>query len=266
MSGFALVVSDVDGTLVTGAKTLTARSIEAVGRLYDKGIRFSICSSRPPFGLSMLLQPLRLSLPFAGFNGAAILTPDMSPVEETHLSPEAARLAVELLEDQKIGVWLFNAHSWFVRDPLGDHVEYEIRTIKARPTPVRSFAGHFGRASKIVGASNDLERVAACEMAAQKALAGLACVVRSQPYYLDVTPPGTSKGRLVELLSGRLGIPREEIAVLGDMENDLEMFKRAGFAIAMGNAAAEVKSRAQAITLSNEEDGFAVALERYVLG
>ena len=90
-------------------------------------------------------------------------------------------------------------------------------------------------------------------------------MARSQAYYCDVIPPGIDKGRLIALLGQRLGIPREEILVLGDMENDLEMFRMAGFAVAMGNAADTVKRAAQAVTLSNDEDGFAAAIERYVL-
>jgi hydroxymethylpyrimidine pyrophosphatase-like HAD family hydrolase len=81
-----------------------------------------------------------------------------------------------------------------------------------------------------------------------------------------VTPPGIDKGRLVDLLAERLAVPREEIAVLGDMGNDVEMFRRAGLAIAMANATPEVKALAQAITLSNDEDGFAAAIDRYILG
>jgi hydroxymethylpyrimidine pyrophosphatase-like HAD family hydrolase len=81
-----------------------------------------------------------------------------------------------------------------------------------------------------------------------------------------VIPPGIDKGRLVELLAERLAVPQSEVLVLGDMENDLEMFRKAGFAVAMGNATDEVKGAAQATTLSNEEDGFAEAIERYVFG
>lgn len=128
-----------------------------------------------------------------------------------------------------------------------------------------SFAGRLGAVSKIVGASKDHDRVAASVTSGQASLPGRATVARSQPYYCDVTPPGINKGRLVDLLAQRLGTPRQEIAVLGDMGNDVEMFGRAGFAIAMGNATPEVKALAQATTLSNDEDGFALAIERYVL-
>ncbi len=102
--------------------------------------------------------------------------------------------------------------------------------------------------------------------AGQAALRDRATVLRSQPYYCDITPPGIDKGRLVDLLAGRLAVPRDEIAVLGDMGNDVEMFRRAGFPIAMGNASPEVKALAKETTLSNDEDGFAVAIERHILG
>ena len=92
-----------------------------------------------------------------------------------------------------------------------------------------------------------------------------ATTVRSQPYYLNVTPPGFDKGTLVLALSQRLKIPTEEIVTLGDMENDLAMFRRSGFSIAMGNASEEVKRQAHAVTVANDADGFAAAIDRYVL-
>jgi len=101
----------------------------------------------------------------------------------------------------------------------------------------------------------------------QQALAGRVHAARSQPYYCDVIPPRIDKGRLVELLAEHLGgVPRDEIMVLGDMDNDVEMFRKAGFGVAMGNASEAVRRAAQALTLSNDEDGFAAAIERHVFG
>ena len=88
---------------------------------------------------------------------------------------------------------------------------------------------------------------------------------RSQAYYLDVTPPDVDKGTFVEWLSRRLDVPTAAIAVLGDMENDLAMFRKAGVSIAMGNASEEVKRQATYVTKSNAQDGFAAAIEEYVL-
>jgi len=120
-------------------------------------------------------------------------------------------------------------------------------------------------AGKIVGPNDDHDLVARVTAELAGALSGSANVARSQPYYCDVIAPGIDKGRLIILLSRQLGIPQQEILVLGDMENDLEMFRVAGFSIAMGNASDAVKRVADAVTLSNEEDGLAAAIERYVL-
>jgi Cof subfamily protein (haloacid dehalogenase superfamily) len=267
MSRFSLVVSDVDGTLVTRDKVLTERTIAAVRRLHEGGIAFSICSSRPPFGLRMMVEPLALKLPFGGYNAGAIVEPDLTMVEQKLIPSEAAREAVEAFRRNRVDCWLFVGNEWLVTNPNGAHVAHETRTVQTPPTVVPEFTDvHLAAAGKIVGPSDDHALVARLADQLQGALAGRANVARSQPYYCDVIPPGIDKGRLVELLARRLGVPQAEILVLGDMENDLEMFRKAGFAVAMGNASDAVKRLAQGTTLSNEEEGFARAIERYVLG
>jgi hydroxymethylpyrimidine pyrophosphatase-like HAD family hydrolase len=118
---------------------------------------------------------------------------------------------------------------------------------------------------KIVGISDDLDLVAACEKATQKALGEKASAARSQPYYLDVTHPHANKGTVVETLSKLLNIPPAQIATMGDMPNDVLMFRKSGFSIAMGNASDEVKAQASAVTDSNENEGFAKAVRKFVL-
>ena len=95
----------------------------------------------------------------------------------------------------------------------------------------------------------------------KEAVGAEATAVRSQNYYLDVTPPGHDKGTFVAGMAKRLGIPLSEIAVIGDMQNDLPMFAKGGLSFAMGNASDDVKRRASHVTASNEEDGFAKAME-----
>ena len=88
-----------------------------------------------------------------------------------------------------------------------------------------------------------------------------ASAVRSQSYYLDVTPPGQDKGTFVEAMAKRLGIPTDVVATIGDMQNDLAMFRESGLSVAMGNATDDVKKQASHVTGSNEEEGFAGAVE-----
>jgi Cof subfamily protein (haloacid dehalogenase superfamily) len=266
VSRFKLVISDVDGTLVTKEKVLRPHSIEAVHKLHQQGIGFSICSSRPPFGLKMMIEPLGLMLPLGGYNAGAIVETDLTVIEQKVIAPDAAKQAVGIFHEFGIDCWVFNGDRWVITNRQGDHVDHEIHTIQTPPTVVPQFTdANFGAVGKIVGASDDHDRVARVEKAMQEALSGVASAARSQPYYCDVIPPGINKGRIVEVLAQRLGLDRSEIAVLGDMDNDLDMFASAGFSIAMGNATDEVKAAASATTGSNDEDGWADAIERYVL-
>jgi Cof subfamily protein (haloacid dehalogenase superfamily) len=256
----ALVVSDVDGTLVTPDKRLTPASVAAARSLAAAGIAFTITSSRPPFGMRMLVEPLGLTLPMGGFNGAAIVTPDLTVIEQALIPEEAARRALALLAEWQVDSWVFAGGRWLVRDRNGPHVRHESKTVQDEPTVVPDFAEAHARAAKIVGVSDDHARLARCEAAMQAALGDTASAARSQPYYLDVTPPGVNKGTFVAAMARRLGIATDAVAVIGDMVNDLPMFACAGFPVAMGNAPDEVKTRAAFVSRSNEEDGFAAAV------
>ena len=95
----------------------------------------------------------------------------------------------------------------------------------------------------------------------QQALGAQATAIRSQSYYLDITPPGVNKGTFVQTIAHRLGISTDAVATIGDMQNDLAMFRVSGTSFAMGNATDDVKRQATHVTASNEEDGFAKAME-----
>src|SRR5215470_11776723 len=265
MNDISLVISDVDGTLVTPEKRLTDASVRAVRRLCERGIAFTVNSSRPPMGVRMLIEPLSLALPIGTFNGAAIVGPSLEVIERHVVPAPAAQQSLAVLTAAKTDIWLFTTDDWLVRDPDGDYVARERRTIAATPSVVADFDPYLERTVKIVGSSTDFAKLAECETALREALHGQATVVRSQPYYLDITAPWLDKGTFVDSLSNRLGIPHTAIAVLGDMENDVAMFRRARMSIAMGNATSDVKRQASYVTASNEEDGFALAIERYIL-
>ena len=116
-------------------------------------------------------------------------------------------------------------------------------------------------ACKIVGSSADPALLQRCEVAMQQALGAQATAVRSQSYYLDVTPPGCDKGTFVQAMARRLDISTDAVATIGDMQNDLAMFRKSGMSIAMGNATDDVKQQATHVTASNEDEGFAGAVE-----
>ena len=260
-----LVVSDVDGTLVTDDKVLTPASIAAAARLRAAGILLALVSSRPPKGLDEVAARLGVDTPRAGFNGGAVASPDGTLLDQLCLPEAQAREAVSFLEAQDVDVWLFADGEWLLRKPDGEYVPLERRTVRMEPRVVPDFGPYLARAGKIVGASPRFEHLAECERALQDRLGTLAHAHRSQRYYLDVTHAGADKGHAVRAIARLLRVDLAEVAAIGDQGNDLPMFPVAGHAIAMGNAPPEVQAKATWVSRSNAEDGWAWAMEQYVL-
>jgi Cof subfamily protein (haloacid dehalogenase superfamily) len=265
MRKISLVLADVDGTLVTEQKVLTERAQRAVRALHEAGIRFAITSGRPPRGMAMLFDALALDTPIAGFNGGLFVTPDLTILAQKTVPADIARQAIDLIRQHGLDAWVYRGNDWLITKADAPHVAREAWTVKFPPTVVAHVDEHFDQIAKIVGVSDDLEMVKRCEAEAQAAFAGHATAARSQPYYLDITNKDANKGAVVEYLSSHLSLPVEEIATIGDQPNDVLMFNRSGFSIAMGNASAEVKSQAKATTDSYNDEGFAKAIERFIL-
>jgi Cof subfamily protein (haloacid dehalogenase superfamily) len=257
------LISDVDGTLVTNDKVLTANARKAVQELRARGIAFSIISSRPPRGMRTLVERLDIAAPIAGFNGGVVTAPDLSVISEHLLEREAARRAIDMLKAHRVAAWVFAGQGWFAHDPHGPHVAHEEHTVGFSPTIVRDFETSLTKVAKIVGVSADFESLAQCERDMRAGLGDKAAVVRSQAYYVDITHPLANKGVALSEIAKLLAVPLSEVAVIGDGANDVAMFERSGFSIAMGNASDAVKSRASAVTDSNEDEGFANALQKF---
>jgi Cof subfamily protein (haloacid dehalogenase superfamily) len=261
MTRIALVVSDVDGTLLTKDKTLTDGALRAARRLRDAGIGFTITSSRPALGMRFLIEPLAITLPVGPFNGSSIVDPQLKPIEQHLIPVSAAERSLALLDEFGVDIWLFTNDKWFTRNGDGEYVSHEQHTIRTDPTVIKDFSPYVSAACKIVGASSDAALLQRCEAAIKQAVGTKATAVRSQTYYLDVTPPGCDKGTFVQAMAKRQGISTDAVATIGDMQNDLAMFRTSGFSIAMGNATDDVKQQATQVTTSNEDEGFAGAIE-----
>src|SRR5947209_18084107 len=119
------VISDVDGTLLTEDKVLTAHSRAAAAELRARGIAFAMISSRPSRGMAMLLEPLGITTPVGSFNGGVISRPDRTVVSRHFLSSDVAQRAVALLDAPGMQSWVFSGEEWLVRDPAGPYVEFE---------------------------------------------------------------------------------------------------------------------------------------------
>ena len=261
----AAVLADVDGTLVTSAKVVTTRAIEAIEKLHQRGVLFAITSGRPPRGMRMLVHPLELRGPIAAFNGGIIVQPDMTVVDERPVPAGVAPGVIDVIRTHGLYPWIYRGTEWYVTDPHAPHAMREAATVQFQPTVVTSYDGLLDRPVKIVGVSDDHDRVERCESAVQEQFGTHVSASRSQPYYLDVTHPEANKGVVPERLSHYYQIPLEQLATLGDGANDVLMFQRSGLSIAMGNASEEVRRQATCVTASNEDEGFAKAVEEFIL-
>jgi Cof subfamily protein (haloacid dehalogenase superfamily)/HAD superfamily hydrolase (TIGR01509 family) len=262
-----LVIADVDGTLLTKKKVLTAATREAVARLRARGVEFSVTSGRPPRGLASLVAPLKLTAALAAFNGGMFVKPDLTTVlSQRCIDSNVAREAIDYLLSHGLDVWVYQGADWYITKADAPRVARERSNVGFDPIVISDLRAVLDAPIKIVGISEDYALTARAEQELSQLLGTGASAARSQPYYLDITHPEANKGMVVREASRILRIPLEQIATIGDMPNDIPMLHTAGMGIAMGNAAEEVQSQARHVTKSNDEDGFAYAMDNFILG
>jgi Cof subfamily protein (haloacid dehalogenase superfamily) len=260
-----LVVADIDGTLLTPGKVLTPRARAAVHAVIEAGIAFTVTSGRPPLGMKNLIDSLHVQHPISAFNGGLFVRPDLSVMRERRIPFEVVSPVIGTLTRGGLDVWIYTDTDWRVRSRHGPHVDREEWTVKFSPTVMPAFSDALDRVIKIVGVSDDAEAMARCVEHVQRTFGQQVSAALSQPYYLDVTHPDANKGEVVSVLSDLLGIPTRHVATIGDMPNDVLMFERSGTSIAMANASPDVQRAATFVTCSNTEEGFALAMERFIL-
>jgi Cof subfamily protein (haloacid dehalogenase superfamily) len=266
MMPIRLLVADVDGTLVTKNKKLTPRTRAAAAQLRAAGVALVVTSGRPPRGLTALVESLELTAPVAAFNGAIYIRPDMRTVLlQRTIPPGVARDTVDFLLRSGVDVWVYCGTEWFLRDANAFRVDRETRTVGFNPTVVPDLHAVLDTALKIVAVSADPSLTARCEQELQRRLGSEAWAARSNASYVDITHADANKGMVVRDVSRIFNIPLAEIATIGDMPNDIPMLALAGVGIAMGNASEEVQRVARHVTTSNDDEGFANAVEHFIL-
>jgi Cof subfamily protein (haloacid dehalogenase superfamily) len=262
MTAIRLVVSDLDGTLIRSDKSLSDGNVAAVRRLINAGVGFGLISARPPSGMLWIAERLDLAGPFGAFNGGTLFDRAGTILAAHRIDPDLAHAVLAILVDEGVIRWLFADGDW-VTDRTDDiHTPREIKSAGKDPIVTQALGDRCLRVDKLVAVSDDDALLSRVE-ARVRAIAGdRATIARSQPYYLDITAPLANKGDGLALLAEAAGVPLTQVAVLGDADNDLPMFARAGFSVAMGQAAGHVRAAASAVAQGNDEDGVADAIDR----
>lgn len=260
-----LVVSDVDGTLVRKDKSLSPQVIAAVHRLRAAGIPFTLISARPVSGIMPLIAPLGIDIPLAAVNGGILFRPDGSVITAKKIDAEIVAGIFALIADAAVDRWVFADDRWYASTDQGTHVDHERVASNQQPVLRDDFADLYDRADKLTFVSDDPALLKALAEKAKAAFGGKASIGQSQTYYLDVTDLAANKGDGVAALAKLLGVDLGDVAVFGDMDNDVPMFARAGLSVAMGQAPDNVKATADHVSSSNQEDGVAHAIDTFIL-
>ena len=265
MSAIRLLVSDVDGTLVRHDKSLSPAVLAAARRLREAGVALAVVSSRATVGLNILVEPLALDTPRAGFNGAVVLDANDRVLQELVIPNAVCRDAVERLERANLDVWLFADGLWLLKNEDQSYIDHERRSLGVGYQRVDDFEPWLARAHKMMATSGDFDAIAAAETRLTSEFGDQAAIHRSQLYHLDITNRHANKGAAALFIAQSLGVEPAHMACIGDMSNDIPMLDVAGLAIAMGNAPDMVRAHAHEVVAANEQDGWADAVDRLIL-
>ncbi|CAN5376110.1 Cof-type HAD-IIB family hydrolase [soil metagenome] len=259
-----LLVCDVDGTLVDKQKQLTPATIAAVARLHDAEMGFTIISARPCSGMLPIAETLGIDAPMAAFNGGIVFRRDGSVASHVTIDEGVARGVFELIRDAAVDRWVFADDLWYASTDQGAHVESERIASNQAPIVTTDFASLLDRADKITLVSDDAALLAGLTDRAMASFGDRATVAQSQTYYLDVTALAANKGDGVTALAAAFDVPLAQVAAIGDQANDLPMLARVGLSVAMGNGPEAVRHAAQHVTLGNDQDGVAHAIDTLI--
>ncbi len=260
----ALVISDIDGTLITSNHEVTAATRATAARLYENGINLALSSSRPPRSIRPLAAALNLHSPFAAFNGALIVNAEGEVAARSQIEPEIMARIRAIAEAHDINVWIYDENDWYarVRDAFVEREEHTAG-FDANLADYERAAATPAAKLTVVGKP---EFVAIAEREVLAEFPRQVSASKSKPRFLDVTAFGMHKGAVVTRLAQTYGVEQSQIAVIGDGPNDIEMFRQAGLSIAMGQAVDEVRNFAKVATTSNDDEGWSRGIEKFVLG
>ena len=266
---YSIIALDLDGTLTNSEKNITPRTFDALMKAQREGVRLVLASGRPTFGIAALANQLQLA-DYGGYvlsyNGGRIIdwckkTVIFSQVVDQKLVP----ILYDFAEKAQLPIVTYLPDAILASKNEGEYLAEEAR-INGMPVVVAQ--NFVEEAMQIAGGSTKFlipgepELLIQLESEMKAALSEQMEVFRSAPFFLELPPKGIDKAQSLQRLLTHLGLERESLMAFGDGFNDLSMIQFAGQGVAMANAVEEVKSIADFVTTSNEEDGIAHALEQ----
>lgn len=260
-----LLVSDIDGTLITSKHQITPEAFAAAQKLKEAGIHLCLVSSRPPRGIQMFFKDLDISTSFAALNGGEIVGNDGAIISSLAMNNKDAGEVFELLHEHDVKAWVFGGFDWVVFDLNDPFIAHEQKVVGGNPEVMDHFSQYKNRIVKIEGVSSNTALLDELAGKINQKYPDTVKALRSSENFLDITHPKANKGFAAIELGRQYGIDISEIACIGDMYNDIPMLEIAGLSIAMGQSTEHVYRHAHFQTKSNEENGWAYAVENFIL-
>ena len=267
---YKLLVLDVDGTLLNDAREISKRTLSALLKVQQMGVRIVLASGRPTYGLMPLAKTLELGN-YGGFilsyNGCQIIKAQNGEILfEKRINPEMLPYLEKKARKNNFAIFTYHDDTIITDNPENEYIqsEAELNHLEIIKEEEFSTAVDFSPC-KCMLVSDDEEALVGLENHWKRRLNGTLDVFRSEPYFLEVVPCGIDKANTLGALMEKLGINREEVIAIGDGVCDVTMLQLAGMGIAMGHSQDSVKVCADYVTESNEEDGVALAVEKMIL-
>ena len=265
---YKLVVSDLDGTLLNSKSEISARTLAAIERLHETGGFFTYATGRTEESARVFAERAGIKIPGIAFNGGKVVSHiDGYVVYETFMDTKQTKDAYRILREYGKDVIIYLDSVRYIGDYtavidkyLGRvrHSLYILRDIEEIPDDSRQI-----KKLLVIDPKREDDLI----IGSVKPIFGESLnFVMSDPEYFEFIPPGTSKGRALEVLADYLGVPRAETIAIGDHLNDVSMISSAGLGVAVANAVREAIDAAGFITASNDGDGVALAIERLLRG
>ena len=257
---YRVLALDIDGTLTNSKKQITEKTKKAVSAAAAKGVKIVIASGRPVQGIRAFAKELELEKKdgyILSFNGGRLISCRTGEIiHDMKLPLEYLPEIYELSKKYKVNLMSYEGDDLITEEP-----DDEFHGIKKVDNLVEYINFPINKCL-MLGNGDYLAEV---EKKVHAALCDRMDVYRSEPYFLEILPKGVDKAKSLESFLNIIGCRREELMACGDGFNDLTMIKYAGLGVAMANAREEIKKCADYITASNDEDGVALAIERFIL-
>ena len=267
---YKLLVLDVDGTLLNDEREISKRTLAALRKVQQMGVRIVLASGRPTYGLMPLAKTLELGN-YGGFvlsyNGCQIIKAQNGEILfERRINPEMLPYLEKKARKNGFAIFTYHDDTLITDSPDNEYIKNEalLNNLKIIKEDEFSTAIDFAPC-KCMLVSDKEKALIGLEQHWEKRLAGTLDAFRSEPYFLEVVPCGVNKANTLGALLEHLGVTREEVIAVGDGVCDVTMLQLAGMGVAMGHSQDSVKVCADYVTASNEEDGVALAVEKLIL-